>query len=115
MQKSMSNTTPTHLQHSRQYSLLSSDTSASTRRPIYQIVRRVNGFIDFILYGFHTVSNCPVNSYNEWDPLEEIIVGRAEGQRVPFLYPELKVTTTFLPCCRSVRLSGSTVCTCTVL
>jgi len=107
MQKSMSNTTPTHLQHSRQYSLLSSDTSASTRRPIYQIVRRVNGFIDFILYGFHTVSNCPVNSYNEWDPLEEIIVGRAEGQRVPFLHPELKVTTTF---CHVVCLSVLSVC-----
>ena len=35
---------------------------------------------------------CPVNSYNEWDPLEEIIVGRAEGQRVPFLHPDIKVT-----------------------
>ena len=35
--------------------------------------------------------NCPVNSYNEWDPLEEIIVGRAEGQRVPFLNPDIKV------------------------
>ena len=23
---------------------------------------------------------CPVNSHNEWDPLEEIIVGRAEGE-----------------------------------
>jgi len=34
---------------------------------------------------------CPVSSYNEWDPLEEIIVGRAEGQRVPFLYPDIKV------------------------
>ena len=37
---------------------------------------------------------CPVNSYNEWDPLEEIIVGRAEGQRVPFLHPDLKVFLT---------------------
>jgi len=35
--------------------------------------------------------SCPVNSYNEWDPLEEIIVGRAEGQRVPFLHPDLQV------------------------
>ena len=34
---------------------------------------------------------CPVGSYNEWDPLEEIIVGRAEGQRVPFLHPDLQV------------------------
>jgi len=35
--------------------------------------------------------SCPVHSYNEWDPLEEIIVGRAEGQRVPFLHPDLQV------------------------
>ena len=43
---------------------------------------------------------CPVNSYNEWDPLEEIIVGRAEGQRVPFLHPDLKVClTTNVFCC----------------
>jgi len=35
--------------------------------------------------------SCPVSSYNEWDPLEEIIVGRAEGQRVPFLHPDLQV------------------------
>lgn len=26
---------------------------------------------------------CPVNSYNEWDPLEEVIVGRLEGARIP--------------------------------
>lgn len=26
---------------------------------------------------------CPVNSYNEWDPLEEIIVGRLEGANIP--------------------------------
>ncbi|ELT97160.1 hypothetical protein CAPTEDRAFT_108300 [Capitella teleta] len=31
-----------------------------------------------------------VNAWNEWDPLEEVIVGRAEGQRVPFLSPDLK-------------------------
>ena len=36
-------------------------------------------------------TSCPVSSHNEWDPLEEIIVGRAEGQRVPFLSPDLKV------------------------
>ena len=33
----------------------------------------------------------PVLSWNEWDPLEEIIVGRAEGQRIPFLEPDIKV------------------------
>jgi len=26
---------------------------------------------------------CPVSSHNEWDPLEEVIVGRLEGARVP--------------------------------
>jgi glycine amidinotransferase len=26
---------------------------------------------------------CPVNSHNEWDPLEEVIVGRPEGATVP--------------------------------
>jgi len=30
-----------------------------------------------------TASTCPVNSYNEWDPLEEIIVGRLEGATIP--------------------------------
>ena len=25
----------------------------------------------------------PVNSYNEWDPLEEVIVGRLEGATIP--------------------------------
>jgi len=28
-------------------------------------------------------STCPVLSYNEWDPLEEVIVGRLEGATVP--------------------------------
>ncbi|ELT92098.1 hypothetical protein CAPTEDRAFT_168386 [Capitella teleta] len=35
----------------------------------------------------------PVLSWNEWDPLEEIVVGRAEGQRIPFLHPDLKAKT----------------------
>lgn len=26
---------------------------------------------------------CPVNSHNEWDPLEEVIVGRLEGATIP--------------------------------
>lgn len=29
------------------------------------------------------VENCPVNSYNEWDLLEEVIVGRLEGAIIP--------------------------------
>jgi glycine amidinotransferase len=28
-------------------------------------------------------SVCPVQSYNEWDPLEEVIVGRLEGATIP--------------------------------
>lgn len=28
-------------------------------------------------------SVCPVNSYNEWDPLEEVIVGRLDGATIP--------------------------------
>src|SRR5688500_18456546 len=34
---------------------------------------------------------CPVSSYNEWDPLEEIIVGRLEGATIPSAH----VTVTF--------------------
>ena len=29
----------------------------------------------------------PVNSHNEWDPLEEIIVGRLEGATIPSNHP----------------------------
>lgn len=36
---------------------------------------------------------CPVCSYNEWDPLEEVIVGRAENAHVPPFTPEVKVST----------------------
>lgn len=35
---------------------------------------------------------CPVCSYNEWDPLEEVIVGRAENAHVPPFTPEVKVS-----------------------
>jgi glycine amidinotransferase len=28
-------------------------------------------------------ATCPVNSHNEWDPLEEVIVGRLEGATIP--------------------------------
>jgi hypothetical protein len=30
---------------------------------------------------------CPVNSHNEWDPLEEVIVGRLEGATMPSGHP----------------------------
>ena len=35
--------------------------------------------------------DCPVCAYNEWDPLEEVIVGRAENARVPPFSVEVKV------------------------
>lgn len=37
---------------------------------------------------------CPVCAYNEWDLLEEVIVGRAENARVPPFTVEVKVQTT---------------------
>ncbi|XP_004687896.1 PREDICTED: glycine amidinotransferase, mitochondrial [Condylura cristata] len=36
---------------------------------------------------------CPVSSYNEWDPLEEVIVGRAENACVPPFTVEVKANT----------------------
>nr|XP_029501251.1 glycine amidinotransferase, mitochondrial-like [Oncorhynchus nerka] len=36
---------------------------------------------------------CPVCAYNEWDPLEEVIVGRAENARVPPFTVEVKANT----------------------
>ncbi|MBD1823057.1 amidinotransferase [Cyanobacteria bacterium FACHB-DQ100] len=33
------------------------------------------------------LSACPVNSYNSWDPLEEVIVGRLEGATIPPSHP----------------------------
>lgn len=38
------------------------------------------------------LQECPVCSYNEWDPLEEVIVGRAENARVPPFTVEVKVS-----------------------
>lgn len=37
---------------------------------------------------------CPVRSYNEWDPLEEVIVGRLEGAAIP---PNHVIFTQSLP------------------
>lgn len=38
-------------------------------------------------------AECPVWSCNEWDPLEEVIVGRVEGATVPRLTAEVKANT----------------------
>lgn len=32
---------------------------------------------------------CPVGSHNEWDPLEEVIVGRVEGATIPPAHPSV--------------------------
>ena len=37
------------------------------------------------------LNRSPVWSHNEWDPLEEVIVGRVEGATVPALTVEVKV------------------------
>ena len=31
--------------------------------------------------------SCPVNSHNEWDPLEEVVVGRVENSTIPSSHP----------------------------
>lgn len=43
---------------------------------------------------------CPVNSYNEWDPLEEVIVGRLEGATIPAYH----VTVTYNIPAKTARL-----------
>ena len=42
-----------------------------------------------------TAGPCPVNSHNEWDPLEEVIVGRLEGAVIPS--PHITVTRNVPP------------------
>ena len=37
-------------------------------------------------------ADCPVSSYNEWDPLEEVIVGRLDGAAVPPWHVSIKAT-----------------------
>ena len=39
----------------------------------------------------HANPNSPVWAWNEWDPLEEVIVGRVEGSTVPPFTVEVKV------------------------
>uniref|UniRef100_A0A8C2C778 Glycine amidinotransferase n=1 Tax=Cyprinus carpio TaxID=7962 RepID=A0A8C2C778_CYPCA len=45
----------------------------------------------------HAPEDCPVCAFNEWDPLEEVIVGRAENACVPPFTVEVKVHNTYLP------------------
>ena len=40
-----------------------------------------------------TDEKSPVCSYNEWDPLEEVIVGRVEGAHIPPMKIEVKANT----------------------
>lgn len=39
----------------------------------------------------HVNPNSPVWAWNEWDPLEEVIVGRVEGASIPPFTVEVKV------------------------
>ncbi|EDO35968.1 predicted protein [Nematostella vectensis] len=39
------------------------------------------------------IADCPVGSHNEWDLLEEVIVGNVEGATVPKFTPEVKANT----------------------
>uniref|UniRef100_A0A8C2C7P9 Glycine amidinotransferase n=1 Tax=Cyprinus carpio TaxID=7962 RepID=A0A8C2C7P9_CYPCA len=41
----------------------------------------------------HAPEDCPVCAFNEWDPLEEVIVGRAENACVPPFTVEVKANT----------------------
>ena len=51
---------------------------------------------------------CPVNSWNEWDPLEEVIVGRVEGSMVP-PYTRLQKVGSYCPLNRSCHLSETSL------
>ena len=52
-----------------------------------------------------TTETCPVNSHNEWDPLEEVIVGRLEGAVIPS--PHITVTRNVPPAAAKLyRLVG---------
>ncbi|XP_057291565.1 glycine amidinotransferase, mitochondrial-like [Hydractinia symbiolongicarpus] len=42
---------------------------------------------------FRQYSTPVVNSHNDWDPLEEVIVGRADNACIPVLTPEVKACT----------------------
>jgi glycine amidinotransferase len=39
-----------------------------------------------------TIETCVVNSFNEWDPLEEVIVGRVDGACIPAWHATLQAT-----------------------
>jgi hypothetical protein len=73
--------------HPRGYaSLASSGLSSPTSRPASTQVRVADED------PAPAQSECPVNSYNEWDPLEEVIVGRAYGHRIPSLHSQIQVS-----------------------
>ena len=44
-----------------------------------------------------SLNKSPVWSHNEWDPLEEVIVGRVEGATVPPFTVEVKVNMLYKP------------------
>jgi glycine amidinotransferase len=54
---------------------------------------------------FHVAAPlCPVNTHNEWDPLEEVIVGRLEGATIPSDHPTVTCNIPGLAARRGHRL-----------
>ena len=60
---------------------------------LQEMIARANSHV---LEGAATApEHCVVNSHNEWDPLEEVIVGQVEGAHVPNFHSAVKVEPTF--------------------
>ncbi len=49
----------------------------------YQTTISLSPVLEERITGPAEVTHCPVNSYNEWDPLEEVIVGIVDGATFP--------------------------------
>lgn len=64
-------------------------------QPRIQVEDAVNSAEDPVVYNtlIHANPESPVWSWNEWDPLEEVIVGRVEGAIVPPFTVEVKANT----------------------
>ncbi|XP_071476328.1 glycine amidinotransferase, mitochondrial-like [Diadema antillarum] len=55
----------------------------------------VNDSMSFAKKAAKSATKSPVWSHNEWDPLEEVIVGRVEGATVPPFTTEVKTNTSY--------------------
>ena len=61
------------------------------RQAQYLSARSTSAFTKCVQEVVENKTPSPVCSYNEWDPLEEVIVGRVEGATVPQFSVEVKV------------------------